>query len=414
MNSTVNEIINAYSTKIKSNQIFFTPNIPPNKLQNALKSYASGVSGKDVLVLVDKSLFGNAKEGYLLVEDTLYYRPPFEKPHQLALAEIDELTLQPVPDDNYAWTFLHVKTPQNQADLVLDEGSASNFCQMLQDLKTTLNPGPALETGLVEDRLKAKEKDEIHWSEMVRMVPIVEGRIHRFEFINLYLQGKDYGKVENSNAGLFKHPKIMLVIRDNKITALSEDKDVFINGEPLLHKRELNDLDCVTLGNGVGKADYQFQANPRMAKAQRQKNEASQGLIRPSPGLLMDGMPHALISDQLSCDTNGIKLRGKEYLWGWFDEIFFEADYGFLYQQTTNLGNAAGQGIAIGSQNADSMLNSQRLSDREAVFPAPNYKVEFHSKGQLKEKVDQVAQRSCVLLDQAIESLAPMDLVKFK
>ncbi|MRS03291.1 hypothetical protein EG832_08730 [bacterium] len=414
MNTIVSEIIKAYSTKIKSNQIFFTPNIPPNKLQNALKSYASGASEKDVLVLVDKSMFGSAKEGYLLVEDTLFYRPPLDKPHQLALADINELSLQEVADDHYAWTWLHIKTPQSKTVLVLDEGSASCFCQMLQELKTSIKPDSALLTELVEDGSLSKEIDKEHWSELVRIVPIIEGRLHRFEFINLYLQGKEYGKVENSKAGLFNHPKAMLVIRDNKMTALSEDKDVFINGEPLIHKRELNDLDRITLGKDTTKVDYQFQANPRMAKSQRHKDEASQGIIRRSPGLTNDEQPTVIVGNQLSVDRNGINLGGKKYLWKELDEIFFEADYDFIYRQTNNIGNAAGQGFAIGTQNATSMFESQRLSDWEAVFPAPIYKLEFHFKGQLKGKIDQITQKTCVLLDQAIESFSPIDLVKFK
>ncbi len=414
MNSTVSEIIQAYSTKIKSNKIFFTPNIPPKKLQNALKSYASGVSEKDVLVLVDISMFGNGKEGYLLVEDILFYRPLLDKPNQITIAEINELSLHEIPDDNYAWTCLEVKTPQSLAKLILDEGSASYFCQMLQELKTLLKPDSPLVTGLVEDSSQSKKTDKEYLSEFVRMVPILEGRLHRFEFINLYLQGKDYGKVENSRAGIFKHPKVMLVIRDNKMTALSEDKDVFINGELLIHKHELKDLDHVTLGNDKTKVDYQFQANPRKAKIHRQENEASQGIIRRSSGLTNGGKQAAIFNDQLRVDTNGIKLRGKMYLWKELDEVFFQADYDFMYRETSNIGNAAGQGVAIANQNATSMFDSQRLSVIEAVFPAPIYKLEFHYKGQLKGKIDQITQKTCVLLDQGIESFSPIDLVKFK
>ena len=67
-NDTPLEILN----NIKDEKIFIAPNIPAKKINNALSSYASSISPEDVLVLIDDTLWGGAKDGCILTTSEIY------------------------------------------------------------------------------------------------------------------------------------------------------------------------------------------------------------------------------------------------------------------------------------------------------------------------------------------------------
>jgi hypothetical protein len=71
---SVSQIIETYKNKIKDDNIFFAPNIPQQKLTNAIKSYAEGVNESDVLLLVDDTVFGGAKEGMMVTHTEILYK----------------------------------------------------------------------------------------------------------------------------------------------------------------------------------------------------------------------------------------------------------------------------------------------------------------------------------------------------
>ena len=52
----------------------FIGTIPPKKLKNAINTYATQVAPEDVLVLYDDTVFGGAKDGFLLTADAVYWR----------------------------------------------------------------------------------------------------------------------------------------------------------------------------------------------------------------------------------------------------------------------------------------------------------------------------------------------------
>ena len=67
-------IVEAYNNIFKQDK-FLTPNIPPKKLNGAIKGIAGGVVSPNQVVLVyDSTLFGGAGEGMLLTMDTLYWK----------------------------------------------------------------------------------------------------------------------------------------------------------------------------------------------------------------------------------------------------------------------------------------------------------------------------------------------------
>ena len=56
------------------------PNIPPTKLRNALESYAPGIAPADVLVLIDDTVFGGAKEGMIITKRKLFSKQILQSP----------------------------------------------------------------------------------------------------------------------------------------------------------------------------------------------------------------------------------------------------------------------------------------------------------------------------------------------
>jgi hypothetical protein len=56
------------------NQWYCSPNIPQKKLDRAIRKYASGVKGDDVLALLDGTLLRSAEMGFLLTMEGVHYR----------------------------------------------------------------------------------------------------------------------------------------------------------------------------------------------------------------------------------------------------------------------------------------------------------------------------------------------------
>ena len=90
---SIEQIILLYSAKIIDKKIFFKPNIPKDKLHNALNYYANSVSEEDVLVLLDNTVYGTFKDGAVLTASGLYVHNYFEDPKHMPLADITEVSL---------------------------------------------------------------------------------------------------------------------------------------------------------------------------------------------------------------------------------------------------------------------------------------------------------------------------------
>lgn len=61
-----------------SDNIYFAPVIPNKKLQGAMTYLPHGVNPKDVLMLIDDTVFGSAKVGMCLTAKGLFYKASFE------------------------------------------------------------------------------------------------------------------------------------------------------------------------------------------------------------------------------------------------------------------------------------------------------------------------------------------------
>jgi hypothetical protein len=68
----VQKIISDYRSRIKDKKIFFHPDIPPTKLNNAINAYAVAARDENILMLIDNTNFGGAKDGALLTDKKIY------------------------------------------------------------------------------------------------------------------------------------------------------------------------------------------------------------------------------------------------------------------------------------------------------------------------------------------------------
>jgi hypothetical protein len=132
----IREIVERYDPTITDNHFFFQPNIPEKKLSNALGAFAKDVTPEDVLVLLDNSAFGSAKEGAILTETRLYAHSIMQRPVSIKLSSIEDASYKKgglTTDDVLlinGLPFLEGPLPTKEA--------MQRFSLMLKEIVTTL------------------------------------------------------------------------------------------------------------------------------------------------------------------------------------------------------------------------------------------------------------------------------------
>lgn len=86
--ASVEEIVATHAGLIQDSKIWFAPNIPSNKLQGAINSYARGVPASDILMLVDNTIFGGAGDGMIITRDRLHAHDLGDPPQTINISEI--------------------------------------------------------------------------------------------------------------------------------------------------------------------------------------------------------------------------------------------------------------------------------------------------------------------------------------
>jgi hypothetical protein len=81
----VRDIVRRFGATIIDQYIFVQPNIPTDRLRSALSAYAKDVKPETVLVLIDNTMRGNAKDGGMLTTTHLIAHNMMEKPVSIAL-----------------------------------------------------------------------------------------------------------------------------------------------------------------------------------------------------------------------------------------------------------------------------------------------------------------------------------------
>lgn len=76
-------------------RLYVAPNIPENKLKNAVDDYGNGVQESDVIALFDATLMGSAKDGALFLEDRfLFQNSPVDPKHEVKYTDLIAVTTQ--------------------------------------------------------------------------------------------------------------------------------------------------------------------------------------------------------------------------------------------------------------------------------------------------------------------------------
>lgn len=128
----ISAILEKHKARIKSDQVFFVPDIPSRKLQNAIRAYAPGIAEEDALVLVDNTAWGGARHGLLLTGDVFFICNSEEK-FRIGFDEIEKVAF------NEAWpsSFLQVNHIRFAWDSALDKTVMYRIAQMLREIAAT-------------------------------------------------------------------------------------------------------------------------------------------------------------------------------------------------------------------------------------------------------------------------------------
>lgn len=77
---------------IQTDAVYFAPGIPSDKLHNAIRAYASDVAAQDVVLLVDETFWGSAKEGLLITNDRICLSPKLSSTRVIALDAVRSIS----------------------------------------------------------------------------------------------------------------------------------------------------------------------------------------------------------------------------------------------------------------------------------------------------------------------------------
>ncbi|MBU1879089.1 MAG: SHOCT domain-containing protein, partial [Chloroflexi bacterium] len=137
--------------KIVDPNIFFQPNIPPKKLSGAQEVYAKDVRSEDILVLIDNTMRGNAKDGAVLTDTHFYAHSTMEKPVSIELGAIETVSFKE------GWSskliingipFLDINFPKKEAmrlvTRMLEEIASVLHAPPVEAPPTTKSPAEAL------------------------------------------------------------------------------------------------------------------------------------------------------------------------------------------------------------------------------------------------------------------------------
>ncbi|MBD2482873.1 hypothetical protein [Planktothrix sp. FACHB-1365] len=130
-----------------SDEYFLAPNIPLDKLANALYKYANLKPGERVLAFVDQSMFGSGKMGLVFTESRLIYQELWEKPKSLKYSDVRDVASKfPKFYNDKLDSILHSLLPelkqiyQLNTIEVLENNTTNNFVnlddELIQEIQT--------------------------------------------------------------------------------------------------------------------------------------------------------------------------------------------------------------------------------------------------------------------------------------
>jgi DnaJ like chaperone protein len=93
MTSKLKNTVMKYKNIIYDDKIFFYPDIPSRKLNNAVKKYAN-INDETVLMLVDDTILGSAKAGLILTDRAIYIKDSNTDAFSCKISDIENITFK--------------------------------------------------------------------------------------------------------------------------------------------------------------------------------------------------------------------------------------------------------------------------------------------------------------------------------
>ena len=88
------EIMRKYLEKIASGfSCYIEGNIPSKKINNAIKTFASGIERSSIIGFFDTTVFGTGKNGYIFTDEKIYYLETLEKPKKFWYDDIKSMRI---------------------------------------------------------------------------------------------------------------------------------------------------------------------------------------------------------------------------------------------------------------------------------------------------------------------------------
>ena len=85
---------------------YYIENIPVKKLNNSINSYGEGIKKENVLALVDTTILGSGKEGFLFTTEGIYFKESFNEANYISFKDIDFISI--IDNDKDCNSILHI------------------------------------------------------------------------------------------------------------------------------------------------------------------------------------------------------------------------------------------------------------------------------------------------------------------
>lgn len=154
--SEVAHVLTKYSTAMVSNCTFYyAPSIPIKKLINAISAFAAGIDPNSVIGLIDTTVFGSAKEGFIFTDDAMYYRETLSSPQCVSYSSVERLDFgdtESKKDNSRTLNIYMADRVVSLSTVFINKTPLMNF---LLDLKS-LSDGASLKSVNLTDNRKSR------------------------------------------------------------------------------------------------------------------------------------------------------------------------------------------------------------------------------------------------------------------
>lgn len=202
------EILNKYKDQMSSDRSFLFTKGPAQKFVNARKSYASQLSKEDVLLLVDDTLWGGAKEGLILSHDSVFAKVLGEGGKSMSYDAIKSVSL--------VGKSIHINGSEfTKLDLV-DEPIRGSVVSVLREY---INSNSAAESSSSNPQAR---KDSLSFEDVVR--DIIHRYSHKGKRVFKDRSAMDSGKRANFRKACdIKDPGEIIALLDSTLLGLGHD-----------------------------------------------------------------------------------------------------------------------------------------------------------------------------------------------